>query len=94
MLLSRFKIVGHSMYPSFSENDNVLVSSIPFLFKKPKANDIVLFKKSDKFLLKRITRIKDSKYFLTGDNKSDSLDSRKFGFVTREQIKGKVIIKL
>lgn len=94
MLLSRFKIIGHSMSPAFPENSSVLVSSVPFLFNKPKVNDIVLFKKSNKFYLKRVKKIKEGKYFLEGDNESDSLDSRQFGLVNREQIKGKAIIKL
>lgn len=93
LLLSRFKISGHSMSPKFSEGDNVLVSSIPFMFGKPKKGDVVIFEKYNRIYLKRISKIKDGKFFLTGDNKKDSNDSRRFGFVNRDQIKGKVILK-
>ena len=94
MLLTRFKIVGHSMQPTYQENDNVLVSSIPVLFAKPKNGDVVVFEKFNRLYVKRIKSVKEGKYFLVGDNKSDSRDSRRFGEVKREQIKGKVIAKI
>ncbi len=94
MLLSRFKIVGHSMAPKLSENDSVLVSSIPFMLAKPKKGDVVVFEKYNRLYIKRIGKIKDEKYFLVGDNKKDSEDSRRFGSVERTQIRGKVIYKI
>lgn len=94
LLLSRFKISGHSMKPTFSEDDSVLVSSIPLLFGKPKKGDVVVFEKYNRLYIKRIKKIEDEKYFLVGDNKKDSQDSRRFGFVNRNQIKGKIIMKI
>lgn len=94
LLFSRFKIAGHSMAPKFSENDNVLVSYFPFLFGKPKKGDVVVFEKYHRLYIKRIGKIKEEKYFLIGDNKKDSEDSRRFGLVKREQIKGKVLFKI
>lgn len=82
------------MAPEFSEDDSVLVSSIPLLFGKPKKGDVVVFEKFNRTYIKRIGKIKDEKYFLMGDNKKDSQDSRRFGSVNREQIKGKVLFKL
>lgn len=94
MILSRFKISGHSMSPTFSEGDNLIASSIPFLFVKPKKGDVVVFEKFNKIYLKRVKKIKDGKYFLVGDNKKDSQDSRRFGSVSFGQIRGKVIFKI
>lgn len=94
LLLSRFKISGHSMSPTFSEGENVLVSSLPLLFAKPRKGDVVVFEKYNRFYIKRIGKIKEEKYFLVGDNKKDSEDSRRFGSVAREQIKGKIIYKI
>ena len=37
-----------------------------------------------------ILKIEKELYFLTGDNPSDSFDSRKIGFVDRKDILGKV----
>ena len=82
------------MTPTFSEDDNVLASSIPLLFSKPKKGDVVVFEKYNRLYIKRIDKIENGKYFLVGDNKSDSFDSRRFGSVTRSQIKGKVILKI
>jgi nickel-type superoxide dismutase maturation protease len=94
MLLSRFKISGHSMQPTYSQDDEVLVSSLPLKFAKPKIGDIVVFEKSRKYYIKRVKNVKENKYYLIGDNKSDSKDSRKFGLIDATQIKGKVIVKL
>ncbi len=94
LLISRFKISGHSMMPTYAENDSVIASSIPYWIFKPKKKDVVVFEKYNRLYIKRIKTIKDGKYFLVGDNKKDSLDSRRFGSVLRNQIKGKIIYKL
>ena len=82
------------MSPTFSEEDSVLVSSIPFLFVKPKIGDVVVFEKYNRMYIKRIDKIEKDKYFLAGDTKKDSFDSRRFGSVLRKQIKGKIIYKI
>ncbi len=94
MLLSKFKISGHSMSPTYVENDNVIVSSLPLLFMKPKIGDVVVFEKYNRIYIKRVGEIKEGKYFLVGDNKSDSFDSRRFGSVSFSQIRGKVLFKI
>lgn len=91
MLLSLLRIHGHSMQPSILEGQKVLASSFPYLFSKPKKNDIVVFKTGNKVFVKRISSISGDKYFLTGDNKGDSLDSRKLGEIDRENILAKII---
>lgn len=94
LLFSKFKISGHSMEPFLKDGETVFVSIIPYLFKESKINDIVVFKFSKKFLIKRIEKIENYKYFVRGDNEKDSLDSRKIGFLKKNQILGKVIYKL
>ena len=94
-LLVRLRIIGHSMEPYIKNGELVLLSGIPYWFKSPRINDIVAFKDdADNTLLKRISEIKNGKYFVVGDNKNDSLDSRKFGYILKNQIIGKVIYKL
>jgi len=44
-----------------------------------------------KFLIKRISKIDGEKYFVSGDNKKDSMDSRRFGWILKKDIIGKVI---
>ena len=96
LLLARFKIIGHSMEPQIKNGQSVLVSNISYLFKTPKINDIVAFKDINnvQILVKRITKIQNSKYFIEGDNQEDSLDSRKLGLISRDKIIGEVIFNL
>lgn len=82
------------MHPAIKDGDEILISNIPYLFKKPNINDIVAVKFKNKTLIKRIVKIKQSRYFLRGDNKIDSFDSRRFGFIDRKQILGKLVYKL
>lgn len=43
---------------------------------------------------KRITKILDNKFWVEGDNKKLSYDSRKFGYINKKSILGKVICKI
>jgi nickel-type superoxide dismutase maturation protease len=95
LLLGKFKVVGHSMEPQIKTGQLVLVSNISYLFKSPKINDIVAFRDNGgKVLIKRIIKIESGEYFVEGDNKNDSLDSRKFGGISKDKIIGEVILKL
>ncbi len=116
------------MEPTLLQGQNVLVSSMPFLFSKPKVGDIVVVKYSghrhsgdqakpetpespplphgakrfwtsqnderDKLFIKRITKIDKERYFVSGDNKNDSLDSRRIGWILKKDIVGKVLLEL
>lgn len=93
MFLAKFQIKGHSMEPFLKPRQSVLVSPIPFIFSKPKVGDVVVFKLGDKFYVKRIKQIKSQEYFLEGDNPDDSLDSKRLGWIKREDIIGKIILK-
>lgn len=81
------------MMPYLHPGDRILVSSISFLFSKPKIGDVVVMKdkKTAKMLAKRIVEISNSKFRLKGDNKEDNL---KIGLIQREEILGKVIIRI
>ena len=94
MLLSLLKVSGHSMEPSIKSGSIVIISSVSFIFLKPKIGEIVLFKRSREKLIKRVIKIKGEKYFLTGDNVDESLDSRKIGWIKRKDILGKVIFSM
>jgi nickel-type superoxide dismutase maturation protease len=93
LLLTKFKVVGHSMEPVIQNDETVLVSRFFYWFKKPSVGDIVAFRETGKILIKRITKAYKEEYFLAGDNQKDSFDSRKFGLVSRRKILGKVIYK-
>lgn len=91
LFLSRFRVDGHSMQPTISPNQTILVSSVPYFFALPKIDDIIACEKSGKVLIKRITKITSKGYIVSGDNIRDSMDSRKLGVIKRKAILGKVI---
>ena len=76
------------MEPTLKPGQEILVSSLPYLFQKPKTGDVVAFEDKDLFVVKRIKDIKDGKYLVKGDNQKDS---REFGWIERKRILGKVI---
>lgn len=94
MILFVARVSGHSMQPTFSQNDQLLVSGISYWFLKPKIGDIIVFNMSKKFHIKRIIDVKNNTFFVAGDNPKDSLDSRQFGWIERSAILGKVIKKI
>ncbi len=93
-LIRRFKIEDLSMEPTLSPDDYVLVSGFPYLFRNPKTGDVIVFRLGGKNLIKRIRDVSQRGYFVIGDNKENSMDSKKFGLIKKEQIIGKVILKV
>jgi len=93
---SRHKYIceGKSMNPTLRDGETVLVDRAA----KIEVGDIVVAKQpieQRSEVVKRIERITErGHYFLVGDNLEDSNDSRHFGAVTREYIKGKVVARL
>lgn len=94
--IARFKIDDRSMEPVFKQGDYVLVNKLSYIFKKPSKNDVIVLrhpKEKNKFLIKRISLVTNSdEYFVIGDNKDFSRDSRHFGSVKRDSIIGKVLL--
>lgn len=86
----KFVIKDVSMEPSLMAGDQVLVSK----FLPIAENDIIVFNYSGKYFIKRVIKIKHSEYYVLGDNKTHSLDSRTFGFVDKKNVIGKVISKI
>lgn len=84
------------MYPALNQGDTVLFNRLSYIFKNPSIGDIVLVKKpkEPRIILKRVTEIKNDLYFLSGDNKKESIDSRTFGYVQKKYILGKMLVKL
>lgn len=91
--LFKFKINGHSMEPTFKDGDMVLVNKLSYFFIRPKIGNVVVLKR-DKYIIKRIKKIDEDRFFVVGDNKKESTDSRKFGWIKKKDILGKVILKL
>lgn len=73
------------------ENDAVLVSKFSYIFGEPQIGDIVVLKFKKRYIIKRIAKKEQNKYFVLGDNLEESIDSRKFGWISKKDIVGKVI---
>jgi len=90
----RYRIEGESMAPVLRDGDEVLVD----VKARVGIDDVVIarhpFRESVE-MAKRVTGIDaNGKFFLVGDNAEESTDSRTFGPVPIECIKGKVIARL
>lgn len=91
---ARFEILENSMSPFLHSHDRVFV--ISYFFSKPKVGDVIIFKHTTPpyVFCKRISEITTKNVFVTGDNKKLSIDSRKFGYIKKSDIIGKVLFKL
>jgi type IV secretory pathway protease TraF len=72
------------------------VVTMPYFFSQPKVGDVIVFRHivPPFVFCKRIKKIINNEIWVEGENKKVSIDSRKFGFVERKNIIGKVILKL
>ena len=92
--IDKYKISGSSMLPTLKTGDMVLVNRVAYWFSPPQKNDIVAVRdpRDGKTLIKRIIKIEGKSYFVLGDNKNSSTDSRVFGMIRRSDILGKVMV--
>ncbi len=79
------------MQPTLKPGQDVLVFNWAYIFSKPQKGDMVVFKFNGREMIKRIQKYDGRRVFVTGDNKTESTDSRKFGMIDRSDIIGKVI---
>ena len=88
------------MSPFLKPDTLILVNRLSYFFMKPKVEEVVVIKNPNKkdheikYLVKRIKKIEENKYFVQVDNLRKSIDSRNFGFISKNDILGKVIAKL
>lgn len=80
------------MLPEYKEGDFVIINEIPFYLRKLSKGDIIIF---DHKIFGTLIKLID--YYLPGEGffvcgiHENSLDSRKLGFISRPDIRGKVI---
>lgn len=78
---------GPSMEPTLKDGDVVVVSKLSSV----KEGDVAVARCDQGMLIKRVVNTDDG-YFLVGDNRDDSYDSRNFGAV--KYVNGKVIWRI
>jgi len=86
------------MEPLCKEGDFVFLDKLSYLIFRPRAGDLIVLKHPQKeiLLLKYvITEKEDTEgyfYWVEGLNKTESSDSRNFGWIPKEKILGKAIM--
>ena len=86
------RIEGFSLYPLYKEGEVVLFFKI-LSFTNLKKDDVVVFKKENKLMVKRIEYIKNGEFSLKGTTPY-SRDSRNFGLLKREELLYKALFKI
>lgn len=117
-----FLVSGNSMFPTFKNNDYLIVDELSYRFREPAHGDVVVFRspiEPSKYLIKRIIgtpgetvrftppggllgnsgfssdiTLKENEYFVEGDNRAESFDSRYWGVLPRANIKGRAFVRL
>ena len=84
-------VLGNSMSPQFNDNQWVIVDTTSSQYR---IGDIVAFipPVADYILVKRVTNQYGDDYYVRGDNSIESIDSRHFGAITKENIIGDVVL--
>ncbi len=92
-MIQRFRVFGESMSPALADGQYVVGEFLTYRFRNPKIGDMVVLKSPDSNinLIKRIIRTEPGGYFVEGDNKDQSRDSRNFGPVKINEILAKII---
>ncbi len=128
-IMSPIKVNGASMDPTLHDSDIMLLDEVSYRFSDIERFDIVVVKRGDEFLIKRVIglpgeevkyynnklyingkRVKepynreetfdftatvfDGEYYIMGDNRDDSTDSRIFGAVSKDDIIGKTSLTI
>ena len=81
------RVVGSSMWPALAPDDIVIASGLI----KPKVGEVVVARIGGRDIIKRVAAVSARGYWLLGDNRSQSTDSRIYGFVPRRNILGTAI---
>lgn len=83
-------VTGRSMEPTLVEGDYLSCNTSRKAIRNIKVGDIIVFKRPDRFVIKRVTKLFEKAYFVIGDNKAHSTDSRVYGAISQKDVIGVV----
>lgn len=86
LVASPYRVSGNSMEPNYHDGQWLVVNKM----SRSKAGDVVVLKYGNMVLLKRIIRLEENGFWVEGDNKDFSTDSREFGAVPKGAVVGKL----
>ncbi len=81
------QVRGASMMPTIEPGRLLVVTRN----SKIKKGNIVIAKVGEREIVKRVSDVKSSKVYILGDNPIGSTDSRDFGWLSEDQIIGKIV---
>lgn len=85
-------VKGRSMEPTLVEGEYLSCNTSRKAKKAIKVGDIIVFKRDGYAVIKRVTKIFRNAYFVIGDNKKHSIDSRQYGSISYKDVIGVVDI--
>lgn len=84
-----FRVAERSMEPAINDGAYIIVNC---WFSSLKPGDVVIARGEDGIrIVKRIKKLDKGRIFLVGDNLRQSVDSRKFGWIDKGRIYGKMM---
>lgn len=88
------KITGDSMSPDYNEGDFVAIATVPFVLRRIRPGDVVVFEHGlYGTLIKRVGAVTLEGLLVNG-TRADSLDSRRLGPIDPARVTGKVLLHL
>lgn len=93
------RVIGHSMEPALHPGDLVWVEPFQRSDEGPHSGEIVVARPGRLHgtpVIKRLAEIvrERNEFILRGDNPADSTDSRTFGPVTRQELVGRIRLRV
>jgi nickel-type superoxide dismutase maturation protease len=82
------RVVGTSMAPMLKPGQLILATP---LRRRLRPGQVVVLRKNNRELIKRIERVEFDKVFVIGDNPDASTDSRQFGWLDSSTVVARVI---
>jgi nickel-type superoxide dismutase maturation protease len=86
--LSLRRVHGDSMLPTLQHGQIIVVRH---WFVRPRPGQVVIIENQGLSKIKRVEKLRNNEIYVLGDNSGQSTDSRAFGWLPVQQVKGVLI---